>query len=118
MKITCECGHPVHRHRISGCFGEDIAVLGATCECNLSCEAVEARYWARKMKCLWQDAEKRVGVLVALIDRMEKQIGAQGDEINRETNELYRLHSVLMQIATKSSDSEIRVLAVDAVNRR
>ena len=75
--ICSSCGHSAGKHDHEGCMWTDYPqddpnyTLRTTCTCHLSRATVEARYWARVMKERWEDAEKRVSVLVALIDRMD-----------------------------------------------
>ena len=49
MNIICECGHKVGSH--SYLYNQCLADIrgGIQCPCLLSYDAVEARYWARRM---------------------------------------------------------------------
>ena len=42
MEILCECGHKAHEHDEEGCMYWHTLT---ECNCNLSKETVEARYW-------------------------------------------------------------------------
>ena len=63
MDIVCECTHKMKYHKYSG-EGCDY------CKCDLSPDAVEARYWARhimKEKKAWQT---KYNIIVAVLKSM------------------------------------------------
>jgi hypothetical protein len=45
--ITCECGHKLDDHDVGYCNQWELN--DCACECSLNWDAVEARYWARRM---------------------------------------------------------------------
>ena len=47
--IVCECGHGIEKHNYKCRAKADNRVYPAQCSCGLSHDAVEARYWARRM---------------------------------------------------------------------
>ena len=53
--ITCECGHLAHTH-LNG-RPDELYNGCRNCDCRLTEDAVEARYWARKMYFEFKKAE-------------------------------------------------------------
>jgi hypothetical protein len=49
-EIICECGHKAYEHNRFAGYNCHWKKFNVNCECHLSKETVEARYWARRMK--------------------------------------------------------------------
>jgi hypothetical protein len=51
--IICDCKHDIKKHMDNGCYAAKTEykrnTMDEMCDCRLSKETVEARYWARKM---------------------------------------------------------------------
>jgi hypothetical protein len=48
-EIICECGHKAYEHNRFAGYNCHWKKFNVNCECHLSKETVEARYWARRM---------------------------------------------------------------------
>ena len=66
MEIICECGHPAKEHDSIEAW-EDNDCVQICCECKLTKNEVEARYWAREYKAKydefvakWNDAHANI----------------------------------------------------------
>ena len=46
--ITCECGHGIEEHSEFGCEYPPKS-MWSNCDCTISKDTIEARYWARRM---------------------------------------------------------------------
>jgi hypothetical protein len=130
-EIICECGHKAYEHNRFAGYNCHWKKFNVNCECHLSKETVEARYWARRMKKerdeqalryvqLWNE---NASLQADMDDARDKNLSlwnttqVQQDIINRLRKQLEEAH-VVLRYARNSIDNyfnliEIRKLGKD-----